>query len=177
MSCWSVNSFDFALEKLFPRKIERINRPTRQKFSHDILGIDAYAQARECTRTDTYGDIKETQTCARAHSQTQSLSPSPSPFPSLFTSVSVCLSVSISLSLYVCLRMLLSVCVPLRVSISLSVSVPLPYSLFLSPFLSCKLIPSMKSLRIKYEPIMVLRQRLEVKQEQSQSDKLFMSRT
>ena len=41
MSCWSVNSFDFALEKLhshwnaraiFPRKIERINRPTRHVF-------------------------------------------------------------------------------------------------------------------------------------------------
>ena len=43
MSCWSVDSFDFALEKLhsrwsarafFPRKIERINRPTRHVFFH-----------------------------------------------------------------------------------------------------------------------------------------------
>ena len=41
MSCCSVNSFDFALEKLhsrwsarafFPRKIERINRPTKHVF-------------------------------------------------------------------------------------------------------------------------------------------------
>ena len=48
MSCWSVNAFDFALEKLhsswsalffFPRKIERINRPTRHVFLHSMKVI------------------------------------------------------------------------------------------------------------------------------------------
>ena len=48
MSCWSVNSFDLALEKLhsrwsahaiFPRKIERINRPTRHVFLQNFKAI------------------------------------------------------------------------------------------------------------------------------------------